>query len=223
MTVYYNRKRSIFLIYKIIFRYSFLRIIKFTIKFILSKKIKTKCNYNYAAFSHERRDENRVYGIIKTEKGLYFFKHAQFYFESIISNQSILSRVLLLDNQRFYDLNYKHRIITRKEFESLGFGINKIIYHGDLSKENILIFKDDIILIDDEFSRSYNVVYQNLDYMINSIGKSSILKKEYNLDFWVNLLGIYDLYTKEQVYDSFIERDLNGCDYSKKVLKYNNL
>ncbi len=119
-------------------------------------------------------------------------------------------------SQILVPISFKHGLLTRNEFESLGYGLIKKIYHGDISRDNILKNNSKIILIDNEYEREYSLTFQNLDYLINCFKKSKLSKLS-DLNTWFVYLNMYCETTYSDVLNAFKERLQNGCDIAKKI------
>tara|TARA_B100000989_G_scaffold298640_1_gene288889 strand:+ start:2576 stop:3241 length:666 start_codon:yes stop_codon:yes gene_type:complete len=205
---------------KLIFRGGYLRKIKNILKLIFSKKIIKKSKYKFVAYTHNRLQENRVYGIVEIEKKLYFFKISENIFIKYFNQTNTTNEFLKDFAQDLIPNFYKHRLLSRFEFEKFGFGLKDSIYHGDISKGNILAYKDDVILIDDEYKSHYSKLFQNLDYLINVFQENNIDSKNiYNINWWFKVLQIYSVVTKDQLIEVFKKRKKNGCDFSKKIIR----
>jgi hypothetical protein len=219
MIVYSSNLRSYKYLLKLIFRSSFKKSIKNVIKIIAANKKTKNAKYNYVAFTHKRSQENRVYGILERDENLFFFKVSEKKFNSIFENIQNNIESLFDVSEKLIPSYYKHRILSRIEFENLGFGLKKTIYHGDISKGNILVYKNDIKLIDDEYKGTYTELYQNVDYLINLFEYHKIEDdKFYDINWWHIIVQMYSETDKKEVINVFKKRLLNGCNFSSKIV-----
>ena len=220
MKLYYNKISSISLLRHFLFRHSFKRTIKDIIKFILSEKILCKTNSNFVCFTHKRKSEDRVYGIVEGSTDFLFFKLSFNEFITLFKkDENSLASHFLSVGQKLIPAYYYHDILNRKEFEGLGYGIKDAVYHGDLSKGNVLKYNEEIILIDNELQRFNSELYQNVDYLINCFyGNNYVGNKYYDLNWWLSVVQIFNPTTKEELISVFDIRLLNGCDIASKIL-----
>ena len=160
-----------------------------------------------------------MYGIYKFENKRYFFKLSEHdFFQNY--NKENFEEVIYNNSQPAINIKFKNSFVNRYEFESLGFGVSKKIYHGDLSLNNILRYKKELILIDNEFERNYSVCFQDLDYLINLYtSKKGHNKLPVNFYWWYNSISIYRKYSINELKKAFEERNKNGCDLSSIVMK----
>lgn len=223
MVVYISNFQSIFLLKYLIFRGGFNRSLKNLIKILFAKKKIKKTTFKYAAFLHKRKQENRVYGIVKQENKSSFFKINENDFNQLFINFENNLNDILNVSEPLISKEYKHRILTRIEFEQLGYGLEDKLYHGDVSKGNILANKSKVILIDDEFKDFYSDLYQNLDYLINLFEKHNFNKKQF-FDFnWLfSVIQMYRETSQTEFIDTLKKRMDNGCDFATKILSNRN-
>lgn len=219
MTVYYNKISSIVLLQNLIFRGGLYRSLVFFVKFIFASKRNIGGDFDFVCYTHNRKSENRIYGISRNNAPPKFFKVSEENFITNFNNKSKVKDLIHRNSQNLIGSDYKHRILKRKEFEDLGYGIKDSIYHGDLSKGNILVKGEKIKLIDNEFEDNYSKNYQNLDYLINSLGEALDLKSITDIDWWYSAANIYYPVTKEEISKVFKRRKNNGCDLATKILE----
>lgn len=223
MVVYTNSVKSLGLLTHLFFRGGFKNSVKNIIKFIQAKKKIQKENFNYVAYTHKRLQENRVYGIFEENKKLHFFKLSEQIFLKIFNDDNKFLKALQQESQHLIHSNYKHRILTRIEFEKLGYGIKDSNYHGDVSKGNILAYNNDIILIDNEYKGEYSMLFQNVDYLFNLfINNSGEHAKFFNFNWWFIVVQMYTETTTYELEKVFKERIKNGCRLSNKILSNAN-
>lgn len=221
MKLYYNKINSLKLLIHLIFRGPILTIIKSIVKLVISKKNKCNTKVNFVGYTHKRTSENRVYGIIQNKTEYKFFKLPEERFNKLI-NQNIdtLMDYLFSIGDKLVPLNYKSGTLNRSEFESFEYGLKDSFYHGDISKGNVLKFKNEIILIDNEFEGMYSELFQNVDYLINRFyGNIKIGNRYYEFEWWLSVMQMYRPTSKEELMSVLEQRLLNGCDISKKILK----
>lgn len=219
MILFFSSWTSLFLLRHIIFRNGTIRGVILLSKYILSKKQKLVSDLEIAAYTHKRGSENRVYGVIRNQGSLEFFKIAEDIFKTDCIDEVKLTDIINSNGERLIDSGYKHRILTREEFEKLGYGVDKGLYHGDISKGNVFIKNDDVILIDNEFEKVYPVNYQNLDYLINALGNKRSSFPFEDLEWWLAALSIYTPITMMELIEMFEMRKDNGCDLAINILK----
>jgi len=219
MVIYSSSWKNIFSLYKIVFRGNYISIIKKIIKVLLAKKYIVKSNNSFVVYSHRRQQEDRFYGLIFNDPlQERFFKIELNEFINKIKNIDSNFKAIEQCSQVLIPTTFKHGLLTRSEFESLGYGLTKKIYHGDISKDNILKNNSKIILIDNEFEREYSATFQNLDYLINRFQKSKLSQRT-DLNTWFVYLNMYCVTTHSNVLKAFEERLKNGCDIAKKLLE----
>ena len=217
MVIYSSSWKNIFSLYKIVFRGNYISIIKKIIKILLAKKNIVKTNNSFVAYSHRRQQEDRFYGLIFNDPLQERFFKIEFN-EFTNKTQNIDSNFKAIEqcSQVLVPISFKHGLLTRNEFESLGYGLIKKSYHGDVSRDNILKDNSKIILIDNEYEREYSLTFQNLDYLINCFKKSKLSKLS-DLNTWFVYLNMYCETTYNDVLNAFKERLQNGCDIAKKI------
>tara|TARA_Y100000385_G_scaffold288878_1_gene356681 strand:+ start:5816 stop:6481 length:666 start_codon:yes stop_codon:yes gene_type:complete len=217
MVIYSSSWKNIFSLYKIVFRGNYISIIKKIIKVLLAKKNIVKTNNSFVSYSHRRQQEDRFYGLIFNDPlQERFFKIEFNEFTNKIKNIDSNFKAIEQCSQILVPISFKHGLLTRNEFESLGYGLIKKIYHGDISRDNILKNNSKIILIDNEYEREYSLTFQNLDYLINCFQKSKLSKLS-DLNTWFVYLNMYCETTYSDVLNAFKERLQNGCDIAKKI------
>lgn len=226
MKLYYNKISSIRLLKHLIFRSSAVSTIKRLIKLLMAKKVKCKTSVDFVGFTHKRKAENRVYGIVMNSVEFFFFKESEDKFNELL-NKDIhkLINHLFSIGEKLIPTDYKHNVLSRTEFESIGYGLKDSFYHGDVSKGNVLKYKGDVILIDNEFEGVYSELYQNIDYFINYFyGNNRIGGNYYNFNWWYSVVQIYKPISKEELVSVFNHRLRNGCDIANKILstKFND-
>ena len=210
-----------------IFRDSNLALLKILIKLIVSKKIRCEKSHDFVGYTHKRKAENRIYGIVRNSSEHLFFKLSEEKFDKLFkADNKSLTDYLISIGVQLIPSQYKHDILSRSEFENLGYGLEYSFYHGDVSKGNVLKYGSNIILIDNEYEGMYSELFQNLDYLINQFyGNSRIGVKYYQLNWWLAVIQIYKPVTKEELIAVFNQRLDNGCDTANKILskEYDNL
>ena len=198
MIIYHDNLRSLSLLTRFMASMNLRRRLIFIMRVLFSKKKRIKNPDRIVGYSYKRSEGNRIYWITKMNSDIFFSKTAE-------------GDLVPLDWKPWIRGKNPSVGLNRKAFEQLGYGLTSTIYHGDMSRENILISDGQVNLIDWESAGHYSLEYQNFDYLINYYGVRRYCILSY--DSALALHSLYNLNWEETFRECVEMRISKGCSY----------